>query len=183
MRKLITTAAVAAAAVGLTATTVAAGPPAERPGRPSAGTTIFDIAGANEDFEILAAAASALGLEGALDGNRQLTVFAPTDDAFVALADALNGDEPTPSEAEALGIVAGVPGITDIVLFHVTPGKRDVASVVPASELPTLNGAKLTKAPGTASLDSAIGTATVQGTVPASNGIIHVIDTVLIPSA
>jgi uncharacterized surface protein with fasciclin (FAS1) repeats len=180
MRKLIATAAVAAATVGLTATTVAAGPPAEK--RPPAAGTIYDIAGASEDFEILAAAAGALGLEGALDGNRQLTVFAPTDAAFVALADVLNEEEPTPSEDEAFAIVAGVPGILDIVLFHVTPGRRDVASVVPASELPTLNGAKLTKAPGTATLDSAIGTATVQGTVPASNGIIHVIDTVLIPS-
>ncbi|HEX4901712.1 MAG TPA: fasciclin domain-containing protein [Acidimicrobiales bacterium] len=183
MRKLITTAAVAAAAVGLSATTVAAGPPAERPAPPSAGDTILDIAGGSADFEILAAAATALGLDDELSGNRQLTVFAPTDDAFVDLADVLNGDEPTPTEGDALAIVAGVPGITEIVLFHVSPGQRDVASVVPASELPTLNGATLTKEPGTATLDSAIGTATVQGTVPASNGIVHVIDTVLLPSA
>jgi uncharacterized surface protein with fasciclin (FAS1) repeats len=194
VRKLLTTLAVAAATVGLTATTVAAGPPATRPGPPSAGPTIVDVAvGASNggvgvfdenpnDFDILVNAVVALDLAPALSSNRQLTVFAPTDGAFIALADALT-DGPTPTEAEAFEIVAGVPGLLDIVLFHVTPGLRDANSVVPASSLPTLSGTNLTKAPGTATLDSAIGTASIGGTVYASNGIIHVIDTVLLPGA
>lgn len=181
MRKLITTAAVAVAAVGLTATTVAAGPPAERPGPPSAGTTIVDIAVGNPDFEILTGAVVALELDGVLSSNRPLTVFAPTDDAFVALVDVLNGADPAPTEEDALAVVAARPDVLEIVLFHVTPGPRDADGVARASQLPTLSGVNLTKERGTTTLDHALGTATVQATVPASNGFVHVIDQVLIP--
>ena len=47
-------------------------------------TTIVDVASNSEDFEILTAAVTALGLAATLDGNRQFTVFAPTDAAFIA---------------------------------------------------------------------------------------------------
>jgi uncharacterized surface protein with fasciclin (FAS1) repeats len=181
MRKLLTTGALAVAALGLTATTVAAGPPAGRPGPPSAGETIVDIAADNPDFEILAAAVIALELDDALSSNRQLTVFAPTDAAFMEAAGVDSESEVIPALIELVN--GDLDALRSIVLFHVTPGLRDANSVEPARQLSTLSGTKLTKAPNELTLNSALGTANIGGTVYASNGIIHVIDKVLLPAA
>jgi mycothione reductase len=64
----------------------------------------------------------------------------------------------------------------------VTPGVRDANRVVPASQLPSLSGVNLTKERGTTTLDSAIDTASIGGTVAASNGLVHIIDTVTPPA-
>lgn len=160
-----------------------AGPPAEG--------TIVDTAVAlsgtpNEfdsnpgDFDILVAAVLATGLDGALSGNNNLTVFAPTDQAFLDVASALTNQTVTDEEV-AFDTVAGlgIPAVTNILLYHVTDGVRPSPSVVSVPAIKMLNG-------GLVSVDGAVlndGQATIAGADAArvSNGVIHVIDGVLLP--
>jgi uncharacterized surface protein with fasciclin (FAS1) repeats len=135
----------------------------------SAGQTIFDIAEESEDFTILELALEETGLDAVLDAEgRQYTVFAPTDAAFEALlAD--------------LGITAGEllanPDLASILLYHVTSGRRYASSVVNAPQLRMLNGDTVA-VDGT---DLNDGQATIVGTdIEASNGVIHVLDGVLL---
>lgn len=136
----------------------------------SAEKTIVEIAEASDDFEILVAALEETGLDAVLDSNDdQYTVFAPTDAAFEALLD-------------DLGITAGDllnnPDLEDILLYHVTEGRRYASSVVNAPEIEMLNG-------GTVAVDGTElndGQADIVATdIEASNGVIHVIDGVLLP--
>jgi len=122
------------------------------------------------EFDVLQAAVIRAGLVDALNGQTQHTVFAPTDVAFVtslAVAD----------EAAAINAVNGLPieTLTDILLFHVTHGRRTSRSVLAAPSYRMLNGATLTRtqlaAAGLAATD-----------ISASNGIVHVINAVLLPS-
>ncbi|KAB1196095.1 MULTISPECIES: fasciclin domain-containing protein [Haloferax] len=141
---------------------------------PRDGTTIVDIAiGSNPDeFNTLVAAVVEAGLVDALSGNRQLTVFAPTDEAFAALG-------VTPDNVGDIDFEAAVgASLAEILLYHVVPGRRKAQSVLPVSKLPTLNGAKI-------DVDGAElndGQAGIIGTdIMASNGVIHVLDGVLLP--
>ena len=135
----------------------------------SAEGTIVDIAKASDDFNVLVAAVGEAGLVDALGGNKQLTVFAPTDQAFEDLAEELGVE---------LGDLLELENLADILLYHVTNGRRYSQSVVNAPRLRMLNG-------GTVSVD---GTdlngdqADIVGTdIEASNGVVHVIDGVLLP--
>lgn len=151
--------------------------------------TIAEIVGASAagepaEFTILLAALEAAGLTDALNNPAdQLTVFAPTDAAFAAAL-------------EALGISAedllASDDLASILLYHVTAeGAFDAETVVssaPIEALPTLNGdATLTimVVDGKVLINegaSPLGTATVvTADIFASNGVIHVIDTVLLP--
>jgi len=121
------------------------------------------------EFDVLQAAVIRAGLVDALNGRTQYTVFAPTDLAFVtslAVAD----------EAAAIAALNSMPidRLTDILLFHVTEGRRISRSVLAAPSYHMLNGATLTRtqlaAAGLAATD-----------VSASNGIVHVINAVLLP--
>lgn len=92
-----------------------------------------------------------------LTGKRQLTVFAPTDTAFADI-----------------GITDGDDAPVDVLTYHVAPGRRYEQSVANASKVPTLNGAKIDVA------DELAGNF-VATDVEASNGVIHAIETVLLP--
>ena len=138
------------------------------PGEPS----IVDVAVAvNQDsgeFSTLIAALQAAGLVEALDGNKHYTVFAPTDAAFAQLG--LNA-----------GNVGSLPTetLTDIQLYHVTRGDRFSQSVLPVRQIRMLNG-DFTHP----SRDGTINGATiVAADIDAGNGVIHVIDAVLLPPA
>ncbi|MFW6382597.1 MAG: fasciclin domain-containing protein [Haloferacaceae archaeon] len=129
--------------------------------------TLVDVAVAADGFDVLVAAVTEAGLVDVLDGNRQLTVFAPTDDAF-----------------DDAGITVENVGdldeefLVDVLTYHVSPGRRYAESVVGAPRLPTLNGAAI-GVEGTVLND---GQAEIIDTdVEASNGVIHVIDGVLLP--
>ena len=139
---------------------------------PSAGDTIVDVAMAADGFDVLVAAVQEAGLVDTLSGNRQLTVFAPTDDAFGALG--VTADNVGDVDFEA---VVGA-SLTEILTYHVTPGRRDAESVTSSSELPTLNGAKIDVDGTNLNGDQADIVAT---NIEASNGFIHVIDGVLLP--
>lgn len=131
--------------------------------------TLFDVAVAADDFDILVTAVEEAGLADVLDGNRQLTVFAPTDAAFEALL----GDLEISAEE-----LLEDPDLEDILTYHVTSGRRYAASVIRAPEIEMLNGE-------TVSVDETTlndGQADIVATdIEASNGVIHVIDGVLLP--
>ncbi|MEM7671605.1 MAG: fasciclin domain-containing protein, partial [Pseudomonadota bacterium] len=93
--------------------------------------TIEDIASSNEDFQVLSAALNATGLAAVVDDrSADFTVFAPTDDAFRALAEELLADDTSVSVDEladeeiagALVAKLGAATVTDVLLYHVSPG-------------------------------------------------------------
>jgi uncharacterized surface protein with fasciclin (FAS1) repeats len=120
-------------------------------------------------FQTLVAAVTAAGLADTLSGSGPFTVFAPTDDAFAKLPagtiDALLAD---PSGA-----------LTDILLYHVVAGKVMAADVVNLSSAKTVGGQTL--AIDTSAGVKVDGANVILTDILASNGVIHVIDTVMIP--
>ena len=155
--------------IGVGAATLLGGVGTAAASPPSEGDTIVDVAVAADDFDVLVAAVQEADLVDVLSGNRQLTVFAPTDAAFGELADALD------VEVEDL---LGLDNLEEILTYHVTSGRRSAASVVNAPRVNTLSGAAV-DVDGTTLND---GQAEIVATdIEASNGIIHVIDGVLLP--
>ena len=138
--------------------------------------TIVDVAASTEGFSTLVAAVKAAGLVETLSGDEEFTVFAPTDEAFAAALTKLN------LTADAL--LADKETLTSILTYHVVPGKVMAADVVGLNgkDAATVNG-KTVK--GTVNGDKVmINDATVTtADVEASNGVIHVIDTVLVPGS
>jgi len=133
------------------------------------------------DFDILREAVLATGLDGKLSGKGQYTVFAPTDQAFLNLTGAAN-------EADAFAAVAGLglDTVAAVLAYHVVRGARTADEVVPATRLRTLSRGFITKEAGSATLIDAtgreVGIAAPDAAV-VSNGVIHVIDGVLLPAA
>jgi uncharacterized surface protein with fasciclin (FAS1) repeats len=144
--------------------------PGQATGAKPGGLSIVEIVLQDDgEFDVLQAAVVRAGLVDALNGTSQLTVFAPTDMAFVtALAVA--------DEAAAIAAVNGLPidALKNILLYHVTEGRRNSASVLGAPRFQMLNGNTLTRA----TLSAAGFGAT---DISASNGIVHVINAVLLP--
>ncbi len=130
---------------------------------------IVDIAVEDGRFTTLVAAVQAAGLVDALKAEGPLTVFAPTDDAFAALP---------AGTVEAL--LADIPALTDILLYHVVEGKVMAADVVGLSEAMTLQGqyVDITVDGEKVFIDNA---QVIITDIEASNGVIHVIDAVLLP--
>jgi serralysin len=115
-----------------------------------------------------------------------VTVFAPTDAAFGQLAVDLGYTGDTANEANVTSfIVSALPATTirDVLLYHVSPEARTLAEVAALDEVPTLNGA--TFAPDDVTLidrePDLINPSLIQTDVMATNGIVHVIDRVLLP--
>ncbi len=131
--------------------------------------TIVEIAAGNPNFTTLVAAVQAAGLVDLLNGNRQFTVFAPTNDAFAKLG--FNA-----------GNIGSLPKdqLTAILLYHVAPGERSANSVVNAKQIRMMNKqfTQVTVNSSGAFINSSRIIAT---DIDASNGVIHVIDTVLLP--
>ncbi|MGV3759656.1 MAG: fasciclin domain-containing protein [Actinomycetota bacterium] len=192
MQKLIATLAAGAAAVGVVATATTA--TAEPPERTTIVDTVLAVSGGSgyddvNDFDILREAVVATESVNLLDGRRQLTVFAPTDDAFVALANALPG-ESVESEEDAftkLATTLGVDAIRDVLEYHIAPGERFSGDVVPAERIRTLSGGFLTKDAGSITFDQgapAPASILVDAglfDIDVDNGVIHAIDAVLVP--
>jgi len=141
--------------------------------------SILDIAASDENFSVLAQAVIFAGLDEALDGNRQLTVFAPTNDAFVALLGALN------LTAEELFVEENKSLVRDILLYHVAPGKRTAKSVVKADKIRTLlkKFAEIETEDGKVFIGNEENgfAQIIQTDIFASNGVIHVLNAVLLP--
>ena len=142
------------------------------PPPPQTVTTITDIASGSADFETLTAALTATGLDATLaDESGTFTVFAPTDAAFAALPD---------GTLDSLLLPENKDQLVAILTYHVVAGKtksKQLAGKVLTVE--TVNGA-------TVSIDGTDGVAVnganvVQADVKAKNGLIHVVDAVLLP--
>lgn len=134
---------------------------------------IIDTAVAAGSFKTLAAAVGAAGLVETLKGTGPFTVFAPTDDAFAKLP---------AGTVEAL--LADIPKLTAILTYHVVAGKVMAADVLKldGQDVATVNGA--TVKVGTQGGVSLNGSAHVtQADVECTNGVIHIIDTVILPPA
>jgi uncharacterized surface protein with fasciclin (FAS1) repeats len=139
----------------------------------SADKDIVDTAVAAGQFKTLAAALDAAGLVDTLKGAGPLTVFAPTDEAFAKLPAGTVEDLLKPENKGKL---------TAILTYHVVDGKVMAADVVKIKEAKTLNGtmAKVSVNGEMVMInESTVGPADIA----ASNGVIHVIDTVLLPPA
>ncbi|WOE76015.1 fasciclin domain-containing protein [Alterisphingorhabdus coralli] len=145
--------------------------------------TIVDVASGNEDFSTLVTAVTAAELGETLSGEGPFTVFAPTNAAFEKLGDQV-AELTKPENKETLAAV---------LTYHVVPGKvvaADVAKLIEEGEgeatVETVQGDALSiKMEGDQVVltDAKGGTSTVTATdVEASNGVIHVIDTVIMPA-
>lgn len=135
------------------------------------GKDIVETAVAAGQFNTLAAALDAAGLVETLKGDGPFTVFAPTDEAFARLPAGTVEELLKPENRDKL---------TAILTYHVVPGKVTSGKVVDLDEAATVNGAKIGIAVNGGSV--MINDATVtKADVSASNGVIHVIDTVLMP--
>ena len=138
----------------------------------SEGETIVDVAVANGSFNTLVTAVEAAGLAETLNDEGPYTVFAPTDEAFAALPEGVLDSLLLPENQEILA---------QILAYHVVPGEV-LAADVTTGPAATVEGSNL-------DLVSEEGSVTVNGAtvttadVTASNGVIHVIDTVLIPES
>ncbi len=132
------------------------------------GMNIVETAADAGTFTTLLAAAEAAGLVETLSGEGPLTVFAPTDEAFAALP-----------EGTVEGLLADTDALTAILTYHVVSGAVMSGDLSDGMMAPTVNGADITVTLGDAVM---INDATVVAAdIEASNGVIHVIDTVLIP--
>lgn len=166
MQRLALFAATAALLLGIAAQPVAA----RQPGPTIVGTALAVNAQTGE-FDYLIEAVVRAGLVDTLNGNRQFTVFAPTDAAFEDLFETL-----------------GVSGVSDIpldtlravLLYHVAPGERFSGTVLASSRIRTVSKGFLFPSihDGAAYVNNA---RIVTADVDASNGVIHVIDAVLLP--
>jgi uncharacterized surface protein with fasciclin (FAS1) repeats len=132
---------------------------------------IVDIAVADGRFTTLVTAVQAAGLVDTLKGEGPFTVFAPTDDAFGKLP-----------EGTIDALLNDIPTLTDILLYHVVPGKVMAADVVDLSSATTALGkdVSIKVEGGNVMINDA---QVVITDIEASNGVIHVIDTVILPPA
>ena len=132
--------------------------------------TIVDIAVEDGRFETLVAALQAAELVSTLSGEGPFTVFAPTDDAFAALPDGV-----------VAGLLEDIPSLTEVLTYHVVSGTVLAETVVGLTSAATLQGEEVTieVIDGTVKID---GATVVITDIIGSNGVIHVIDSVILPT-
>ena len=133
--------------------------------------TVVEIAAGDPSFSTLVAAVKAAGLAETLSGPGPFTVFAPTNEAFAKLPAGTVEDLLKPENKEKL---------VGILTYHVVPGTVKAADVVKLTEAKTVNG----KAAKVAVKDDAVmidGAKVVKTDIIGKNGVIHVIDAVILP--
>lgn len=134
----------------------------------SHGNDIVDIAVADGNFTTLVAAVEAAGLVDTLKSDGPFTVFAPTDEAFAALP-----------EGTVEALLEDIDTLTAILTYHVVPGAVMSGDLADGMEAETVNGQSVTIGVGdTVTVD---GATVILADIEASNGVIHVIDAVILP--
>ena len=176
VRKLITVATILALVVTAGLAVAACGEDEETTTTAAPATTeaammdIVDTAVAAGSFTTLASLLETAGLVETLKGPGPFTVFAPTDDAFAKVPQ------------ETMDALAADPtgALTDVLTYHVVPGKVMAADVTDGLEAATVQGAtvKFTVKDGSVMINDAN---IIQTDIECSNGVIHVIDAVLLP--
>ncbi len=132
---------------------------------------IVDTAVANGSFTTLAAALQAGGLIATLKSDGPFTVFAPTDEAFAKLPE---------GTVEMLLLPENKDQLVAILTYHVVPGKVSAAEVVKLDSATTVNGSdvQIDVRDGDVYINDSL---VIMADVYASNGVIHVVDTVILP--
>ncbi|MEO7134487.1 MAG: fasciclin domain-containing protein [Vicinamibacterales bacterium] len=131
-------------------------------------SNIVETATTAGSFTTLIAAVQAAGLGDTLSGPGPFTVFAPTDEAFAKLP-----------AGTVQGLLKDIPKLTEILTFHVVPGKLMAADVAKLTSATTVQGQNVT----IAALDGVTinGANVITPNIEAENGVIHVIDRVILP--
>lgn len=152
---------------------------------PAATGNVVAVAQGNADFSTLSTAVASAGLAGTLGGAGPFTVFAPTNAAFEKIPAA---------QRDALMAPAGRADLTRVLTYHVVPGRVDAAALTQqiqagggSAALTTVEGGTLTAragADGSVTLTDEMGNTSrvTQTDVAATNGVIHAIDTVVMPN-
>ncbi|MER3444439.1 MAG: hypothetical protein C4333_10105 [Meiothermus sp.] len=161
IKTLIVAGSLALAALGMTLTSAQS---------TTANQTIAQIVASNPNFSTLLAAVQAAGLTETLSGPGPFTVFAPTNAAFAKIP-----------KADLDALLKDKAALTKVLTYHVVAGKVGSADVVKLKEAKTVQGQNVTIAVsnGTVILNGNSKVTAVD--IQASNGVIHVIDTVLLP--
>ncbi|HEX5616554.1 MAG TPA: fasciclin domain-containing protein [Acidimicrobiia bacterium] len=139
------------------------------------GETIVDLAVATPDLSTLVEAVQAAGLAETLSGEGPFTVFAPTNEAFAAIP-----------AATLESILADTELLTKILTYHVVAGEfpasavAELPDVATGAEVATVEGQNVTIVASDAGV-TVNGANVVQADVEASNGVVHVIDQVILP--
>ena len=139
------------------------------PPAPRGAVSILETALAAGSFDTLVTAIDAAGLSEALEHEGPYTVFAPSDEAFAKLPD-----------GAVQSLLAAPDTLADVLNYHVVPGRMTAADIVGRISAETLQGEDLAISNnGVIRID---GARVVSGDIEASNGVIHVIDRVLLPA-
>jgi uncharacterized surface protein with fasciclin (FAS1) repeats len=136
---------------------------------PTVDQTLVQIAASNPDFSTLVTAVTAAGLGETLSASGPYTVFAPTNEAFAKIP-----------ASQLQAILADKALLTDILTYHVVPAKVLAGDLKKKQKVATVEGSKvkiLKNKMGAKINEAAITATDIQG----SNGVIHVIDTVILP--
>lgn len=136
--------------------------------------SILETAKAAGQFETLQAALKTAELDGALSGEGPFTVFAPTDEAFAKLPKGVVAELLKEENREQL---------TSILTYHVVSGNMESGKVVKKDFLTTLNGQRLAVKVDKKEGTSIAGSGLVQADILCDNGVIHIIDTVMLPNS
>jgi uncharacterized surface protein with fasciclin (FAS1) repeats len=140
--------------------------------------TVVDVAASDESFSTLVTAVDAAGLAGTLSGDGPFTVFAPVNDAFAALP---------AGTVDTLLAPENQAQLTSVLTYHVVPSKVLSSDLSDGMTVTTVQGQPLTvglQGDAVTLTDASGNTASVvQADVEAGNGVVHVIDHVLLPSA
>ncbi len=136
--------------------------------------SISELAAGNENLTILTAALQAAGLDGMMMEAGEYTVFAPTDDAFAAVLTKLNV---TKEE-----LLANTDLLKSVLPYHVVPMVVKAADIPYDTAIETVNGQTIMIGSDNVITDASGNKATITATdMMATNGVVHVIDTVLLP--
>ena len=136
--------------------------------------TIAEIAANNDNLTILTAALQSAGLDTMLMEDTKYTVFAPTDDAFAPVLEKLSV---TKEE-----LLANTDLLKKVLPYHVVPMEVKAADIPYGTDIETANGKTISISEDNVITDASGNTANITGTdIMASNGVIHTIDTVLMP--
>ena len=131
-------------------------------------SNIVEAATSAGSFKTLVAAVQAAGLGDTLSGPGPFTVFAPTDEAFAKLP-----------AGTVQGLLENIPKLTQILTFHVVPGKLMAADVAKLTSAKTVQGQNVTIA--TQNGVTVNGANVITPNIETDNGVIHVIDQVILP--
>ena len=137
----------------------------------AATNTIVDVAASDPRFSTLVTALQAAGLDATLQGPGPFTVFAPTNDAFAKLP-----------KGTVDALLADIPALTNVLTYHVVGGNLASGDVISASSVDTVQGSKaiIRKVGKNYFINNA---RIIITDIPADNGVIHVINRVILPPA